>query len=328
MQRRNVILGLSLAAILATPLAAGVAHAQDAYPNKPIRLIVPFPPGGTTDIVGRLFADKLSKELGQTVVVENRGGAGGSIGSAFVASSAPDGYVLGIATVSTHGINPAIYTNLPFDAEKDFTPISNLAAVPNIMVVNPKVPAKNIEDFIKLAKSQPGKLTYASAGNGSVSHMMGEMFKMASGTDLMHVPYRGVGPALNDTLAGQVDVLYDNLPSSLPHVQSGALVPLAVAAPQRVAALPNVPTFAEAGLQPVNDSSWFGLVAPAKVPQPVIDKLYAAVVKVSAEDDVKKRLEGLGAAPVANTPAEYAKQISEEIAKNKRIAKEANVKID
>lgn len=272
MQRRNVILGLSLAAILAAPLAAGVAHAQDAYPNKPIRLIVPFPPGGTTDIVGRLFADKLSKELGQTVVVENRGGAGGSIGSAFVASSVPDGYVLGIATVSTHGINPAIYTNLPFDAEKDFTPISNLAAVPNIMVVNPKVPAKNIEDFIKLAKSQPGKLTYASAGNGSVSHMMGEMFKMASGTDLMHVPYRGVGPALNDTLAGQVDVLYDNLP--------------------------------------------------------VIDKLYAAVVKVSAEDDVKKRLEGLGAAPVANTPAEYAKQISEEIAKNKRIAKEANVKID
>ncbi|RSB99422.1 tripartite tricarboxylate transporter substrate binding protein [Bordetella bronchiseptica] len=328
MQRRNVILGLSLAAILAAPLAAGVAHAQDAYPNKPIRLIVPFPPGGTTDIVGRLFADKLSKELGQTVVVENRGGAGGSIGSAFVASSAPDGYVLGIATVSTHGINPAIYTNLPFDAEKDFTPISNLAAVPNIMVVNPKVPAKTIEDFIKLAKSQPGKLTYASAGNGSVSHMMGEMFKMASGTDLMHVPYRGVGPALNDTLAGQVDVLYDNLPSSLPHVQSGALVPLAVAAPQRVAALPNVPTFAEAGLQPVNDSSWFGLVAPAKVPQPVIDKLYAAVVKVSAEDDVKKRLESLGAAPVANTPAEYAKQISEEIAKNKRIAKEANVKID
>ncbi|CFW86516.1 Bug family tripartite tricarboxylate transporter substrate binding protein [Bordetella pertussis] len=311
MQRRNVILGLSLAAILAAPLAAGVAHAQDAYPNKPIRLIVPFPPGGTTDIVGRLFADKLSKELGQTVVVENRGGAGGSIGSAFVASSVPDGYVLGIATVSTHGINPAIYTNLPFDAEKDFTPISNLAAVPNIMVVNPKVPAKNIEDFIKLAKSQPGKLTYASAGNGSVSHMMGEMFKMASGTDLMHVPYRGVGPALNDTLAGQVDVLYDNLPSSLPHVQSGALVPLAVAAPQRV-----------------NDSSWFGLVAPAKVPQPVIDKLYATVVKVSAEDDVKKRLEGLGAAPVANTPAEYAKQISEEIAKNKRIAKEANVKID
>ncbi|WP_459618145.1 Bug family tripartite tricarboxylate transporter substrate binding protein [Bordetella sp. 2513F-2] len=328
MFRRKVIIGLSLAATLAGSLATGAAVAQESYPSKPIRLIVPFPPGGTTDIVGRLFADKLTQALGQTVVVENRGGAGGSIGSAFVASSAPDGYTLGIATVSTHGINPAIYPNLQFDVTKDFTPISNLAAVPNIMTVNPKVPAKNIADFIKLAKSEPGKLTYASAGNGSVSHMMGEMFKLASGTDLMHVPYRGVGPALNDTLAGQVDVLYDNLPSSLPHVQAGKLVAMAVAAPQRVAALPDVPTFAEAGLPAVNDSSWFGLVGPAKLPQPILEKLHAAVVKVSAEADVKSRLEALGAAPVANSPAEYAAQIEAEVAKNKRIAKEANVKID
>ncbi|KQZ98651.1 MAG: Bug family tripartite tricarboxylate transporter substrate binding protein [Achromobacter sp.] len=329
MQRRNVVLGLCVAAAtLATPLISGIAHAEDAYPSKPIRLIVPFPPGGTTDIVGRLFADKLSKELGQTVVVENRGGAGGSIGSAFVASSAPDGYVLGIATVSTHGINPAIYPNLPFDGEKDFTPVSNLAAVPNIMTINPKVQAKTIAEFITLAKSQPGKLTYASAGNGSVSHMMGELFKMASGTDLMHVPYRGVGPALNDALAGQVDVMYDNLPSTLPHVQSGRLIAMAVAAPQRVAALPNVPTFAEAGLPAVNDASWFGLVAPAKLPAPVLAKLNAAVQKVSAEDDVKSRLAALGASPAANTSAEFGAQISAEIAKNKRIAKEANVKID
>jgi len=327
MHRRNVILGLSLAAALATaPL--GAAHAEDAYPSKPIRLVIPFPPGGTTDIVGRLFAEKLTRELGQTVVVENRGGAGGSIGSAFVANSAPDGYILGIATVSTHGINPAVYPNLPFDVTKDFTPISNLAAVPNIMTVNPKVPAKTIADFIALAKREPGKLTYASAGNGSVSHMMGEMFKMASGTNLMHVPYRGVGPALNDTLAGQVDVLFDNLPSSLPHAQSGSLVALAVAAPKRVAALPNVPTFAEAGLPAVNDSSWFGLVGPAKMPQPVVDKIYQAVVKISAEADVKSKLESLGAEPVANTPADYAKQIADEVAKNKRIAKEANIKID
>jgi len=329
MQRRHAILGLTLtAAALAAPLTAGIAHAQDAYPAKPIRLVVPFPPGGTTDIVGRLFADKLSQALGQTVVVENKAGAGGSIGSAQVAGSEPDGYTLGIATVSTHGINPAIYHNLPFDAEKDFTPISNLAAVPNIMVINPKVPAKNIADFIALAKKEPGKFAYASAGNGSVSHMMGELFKMASGTDLMHVPYRGVGPALNDTLAGQVDVLYDNLPSSLPHVQAGKLVALAVASPKRVAALPDVPTFAEAGLQAVNDSSWFGLIGPAKLPQPVLEKLHAAVVKVSADPAVVQRLESLGAAPVANTPEEYAKQISTEIAKNKRIAKEANVKID
>ncbi|MCD0502250.1 Bug family tripartite tricarboxylate transporter substrate binding protein [Bordetella petrii] len=329
MQRRHVILGLSLtAAALTAPLTAGIAHAQDAYPNKPIRLVVPFPPGGTTDIVGRMFADQLTKALGQTVVVENKAGAGGSIGSAQVASAEPDGYTLGIATVSTHGINPAIYHNLPFDAEKDFTPISNLAAVPNVMVINPKVPAKNISDFIALAKKEPGKFAYASAGNGSVSHMMGELFKMASGTDLMHVPYRGVGPALNDTLAGQVDVLYDNLPSSLPHVQAGKLVALAVASPKRVAALPDVPTFAEAGLAPVNDSSWFGLIGPANLPKPVVDKLYDAVVKVSAQPDVVERLANLGASPVANTPADYAKQISAEIAKNKRIAKEANVKID
>nr|WP_240039477.1 tripartite tricarboxylate transporter substrate binding protein BugE [Achromobacter aloeverae] len=305
-----------------------LAHADDAYPSKPIRLIVPFPPGGTTDIVGRLFADKLGRELGQTVIVENRGGAGGSIGSAAIANSAPDGYTLGIATASTHGINPAVYTKLPFDAEKDFTPITNLAAVPNIMAINPKVGAKNMAEFIKLAKSEPGKLTYASAGNGSVSHMMGELFKMASGTNLVHVPYRGVGPALNDVLAGQVDVMYDNLPSTLPHVQANRLIAMAVAAPQRVKALPDVPTFAEVGLPAVNDASWFGLVGPAKLPKAVVDKLNAAVAKVEGEADVKSRLEALGAAPANNTPEAFAKQIDAEIVKNKRVAAEAHVKVD
>lgn len=329
MQRRRLILSLCIAAAtLATPLASGIAQAQSAYPSKPIRLIVPFPPGGTTDIIGRMFADNLGKELGQTVVVENRGGAGGSLGSGAIANSAPDGYTLGIATVSTHGINPALYKNLPFDGEKDFTPISNLAAVPNIMTVNPKVPAKTIAEFIALAKNQPGTLTYASAGNGSVSHMMGELFRVASGTDLMHVPYRGVGPALNDTLAGQVDVLFDNLPSSLPHVQTGRLVALAVASPTRVAALPDVPTFTEAGLAAVNDASWFGLVGPAGLPTPVVEKLHAAVVKVSANPEVESRLNALGAAPAANNPTEFAQQIAVEIAKNKHIAQEAHIKID
>ena len=328
MIRRHLVLGLPLAAVLAcAPLAA--TQAASAYPDKPIRLIVPFPPGGTTDIVGRLFAEKLGRELGRAVVVENRGGAGGSIGSAVVAQAAPDGYTLGIATVSTHGINPAVYPKLPFDVEKDFTPITNLAAVPNIMTVNPKkVPVKNIADFIKLAKSEPGKFTYASAGNGSVSNMMGELFKMTAGVNLVHVPYRGVGPALNDTLSGQVDILFDNLPSSLPHAQSGDLVAMAVAAPKRVAALPDVPTFAEAGLAPVNDMSWFGLVGPAKLPQAIVDKLYAAVAKVSAQPETVKALENLGAEPVANKPAEFAKQISDEVAKNRRIAKEANIKVD
>ncbi|MFC4276777.1 tripartite tricarboxylate transporter substrate binding protein BugE [Achromobacter aloeverae] len=320
------LLGLTAVAVMAA--VPVLAHADDAYPSKPIRLIVPFPPGGTTDIVGRLFADKLGRELGQTVIVENRGGAGGSIGSAAIANSAPDGYTLGIATASTHGINPAVYTKLPFDAEKDFTPITNLAAVPNIMAINPKVGAKNMAEFIKLAKSEPGKLTYASAGNGSVSHMMGELFKMASGTNLVHVPYRGVGPALNDVLAGQVDVMYDNLPSTLPHVQANRLIAMAVAAPQRVKALPDVPTFAEVGLPAVNDASWFGLVGPAKLPKAVVDKLNAAVAKVEGEADVKSRLEALGAAPANNTPEAFAKQIDAEIVKNKRVAAEAHVKVD
>ncbi|CAM3645585.1 ABC transporter substrate-binding protein [Bordetella sputigena] len=320
------LLGLTAVAVMAA--VPVLAHADDAYPSKPIRLIVPFPPGGTTDIIGRLFADKLGRELGQTVVVENRGGAGGSIGSAAIASSAPDGYTLGIATASTHGINPAVYAKLPFDAEKDFTPITNLAAVPNIMAINPKLGVKNMADFIKLAKSEPGKLTYASAGNGSVSHMMGELFKMASGTNLVHVPYRGVGPALNDVLAGQVDVMYDNLPSTLPHVQANRLIAMAVAAPQRVKALPDVPTFAEVGLPAVNDAAWFGLVGPAKLPKAVVDKLNAAVAKVEGEQDVKARLEALGAAPANNTPEAFAKQIAAEIAKNKRVAAEAHVKVD
>jgi len=325
MQRRKLFLAAAAAA-----LAAGVAAPVQAqeYPTKPIRLIVPFPPGGTTDIVGRLVADKLGAELGQPIVVENRAGAGGSIGSGAIASAAPDGYTLGIATVSTHGINPAIYTNLSFDAIKDFQPITNLAAVPNVMSAHPSVPAEDMASFIALAKQDPGKITYASAGNGSVSHMMGELFKMASGTDLLHVPYRGVGPALNDTLAGQVNVLFDNLPSSLPHIQAGKLRALAVAAPERVAALPDVPTFAEVGLAEVNDSSWFGLVAPAGIPEAVLSKVHKAAVTVLADPVVKERLAQLGAAPVGNSPEEYAKQIADTIARNAAIAKQANIKVD
>jgi len=325
MQRRKLFLAAAAAA-LATGVAAPV-QAQE-YPTKPIRLIVPFPPGGTTDIVGRLVADKLGAELGQPIVVENRAGAGGSIGSGAIASAAPDGYTLGIATVSTHGINPAIYTNLSFDAIKDFQPITNLAAVPNVMSAHPSVPAEDMASFIALAKQDPGKITYASAGNGSVSHMMGELFKMASGTDLLHVPYRGVGPALNDTLAGQVNVLFDNLPSSLPHIQAGKLRALAVAAPERVAALPDVPTFAEVGLAEVNDSSWFGLVAPAGIPEAVLSKVHKAAVTVLADPVVKERLAQLGAAPVGNSPEEYAKQIADTIARNAAIAKQANIKVD
>lgn len=330
MQRRKLILGLCMAGATAfTSTFAGAAGAAGAaaYPDKPIRLIVPFAPGGTTDIVGRLLAERLGNELGQPIVVENRAGAGGSIGTEVVARAKADGYTLGIATVSTHGINPVVYKKLSFDVEKDFQPITNLASVPNVMVINAKVPAKNMEEFIALAKKDPGKYTYASAGNGSVSNMMGELFKMASGTDLLHVPYRGVGPALTDTLAGQVNVLFDNLPSSLPHVKDGGLVALAVAAPERSAALPNVPTFAEVGLEAVNDASWFGLVGPVGLPDDILKKLHDATVKVLAQDKVKERLAELGAAPIGDSPESFAKTISATIATNADIVKKANIEL-
>ncbi|CAG9176789.1 Bug family tripartite tricarboxylate transporter substrate binding protein [Cupriavidus pampae] len=329
MQRRPLLRVLAVAA--AASAVGGLAlpaFAQANYPTKPITLVVPFPAGGTTDIVARVVADKLGQELGQPVIVDNRGGAGGSIGTAYLSKAAPDGYTLGIATASTHGINPAVYPKLSYDATKDFTTITNLASVPNVMSVNPAVKANDMKAFIALAKSEPNKIAYGSAGNGSVSHMMGELFKMSSKTELLHVPYKGVGPALNDALAGQVQVLFDNLPSSLQFIKSGKLRALAVAAPKRVPALPNVPTFAELGLPEVNDSAWFGLIAPAKLPADIQARLNAAAVKVLAMPDVKQKFEELGATPVGDTPAHFAAQITSEVAKNKRVAAAAKISLD
>ncbi|MBO4120067.1 tripartite tricarboxylate transporter substrate binding protein BugE [Cupriavidus gilardii] len=328
MQRRNM---LRLIAAGSAALAAGLsfqAAAQGSYPTKPITLVVPFPAGGTTDIVARIVADKLGQQLGQAVVVDNRGGAGGSIGTSYLAKATPDGYTIGIATASTHGINPAIYPRLQYDATKDFTTITNLASVPNVMSIHPSVKANDMKAFIALAQSQPNKLAYGSAGNGSVSHMMGELFKMSSKTELLHVPYKGVGPALNDTLANQVQILFDNLPSSLPFIQGGKLRALAVAAPKRVPTLPNVPTFAELGLAEVNDSSWFGLIAPANLPADIQTRLHDAAVKVLAMPEVKEKFEKLGATPVGDTPAQFATQIKNEVAKNKRIAAAAKISMD
>lgn len=326
MKQTTIIHRLGLLAATLCVTFASTAHAEQ-YPSRAINLVVPFAAGGTTDIVGRIVADELGRELGKPVVVENRAGAGGSIGAAYVASAKPDGYTLGIATVSTHGINPAVYVNLPFDAQKDFQPITNLAAVPNVMVVNPNVPAKDMQAFLALAKSEPGKYTYASAGNGSVSHMMGELFKATAEVDMLHVPYRGVGPALTDTLAGQVNVLYDNLPSSLPQIKSGGLVALAVASPERSAAAPDVPTFAEVGLEALNTPSWFGLVAPAGIPDEVLATLNASTVKILNSDRVKQKLADLGAQPIADTPEHFAQTIAETIALNAEIAKQAKIEI-
>lgn len=308
-------------------LLAIACHASLAapYPEKPITLIVPFAPGGTTDLIGRLVAQHMGSKLGQPIVVENRAGAGGSIGTAAVAAAKPDGYTLGLATVSTHGINPAVYKKLPFDVLKDFQPIANLAAVPNVMVATPKLGIQDMPTLLKRARSEPGKLSYASAGNGSVAHMMGELFQSASSTDLLHVPYKGSGQALTDTLAGQVQLMFDNLPSALPHIQGGKLVALAVASPERVAALPDVPTFAELDLEAVNDASWFGLVAPVGLPDDKLSLIHQAVVEALAEPAVKSRLQQLGAAPIGDSPDAFARTIVRTLDRNRELVQQAHI---
>ena len=316
-----------IATLLLTATAVGAA-AQN-FPNKPIRLIIPFPPAGTTDIVGRLVADELGKQLGQAVVVENRGGGGGAIGAVEVARAAPDGYTLGIATVSTMAVNPACNPRLPYKSPDDFALITNLAAVPNVIAVNPdKVRASSMDEFIKWLKANPGKISYASSGTCGIGHMMGELFKVASGTFIVHIPYRGAGPALNDVLAGQVEILFDNLPSSLPHIQSGRLKALAVAAPKRLEVLPNVPTLAELNLAPVNDQVWYGLVAPAKTPDAVIQKINEAAVKVLAMPEIRDKLRQQGAAPVGNTPEQFRAQVISERDKMMKLVKLQGIKLE
>jgi tripartite-type tricarboxylate transporter receptor subunit TctC len=306
---------------------AGAVHAQ-SYPSRPVRVIVPFPPGGTTDIVARLVAERLGAALGQPAVIENRGGAGGALGAAEIARAAPDGYTLGLATVSTHGVNPAINPKLAYDALRDFTPISNLASVPNVVSAHPALGIADVKQLVERAKASPGKITYASAGNGSLSHMLGELFKVSTTTDLLHVPYKGVGPALNDTLGGQVNILFDNLPSSLPHIQSGKLRALAVSSAARLDVLPDVPTFAEAGVPQLNDPSWFGLVGPAKLPDAVLARVHEAVTKALAAPEVRERMRQAGAVPAGNAPAEFAAQIRTELERHKRVAAERGIRIE
>jgi tripartite-type tricarboxylate transporter receptor subunit TctC len=308
---------------------AVVASAQaQNYPNKPIKLIIPFPPGGTTDIVGRVVADKLGKELGQAVIVENRGGGGGSIGATVIAKSEPDGYTIGMSTVSTHAVNTACNPKLGYDPIADFVPITNLARTANVLTVNPKFPPQNFKDFLELVKKNPGKFSYASSGTCSIAHMMGEQFKASTGAFITHIPYRGAGPALNDVLGGQVEIMFDNLPSSISHIQSGKLRPVAVAWHKRIDSMPNVPTFAELGLKEVNDPAWYGLVAPLKTPDDIIKKINAAAVKVLRMPEVRDRFIQSGAEPVGNTPDEYAAEIKAELEKMKRLVKQQNIKFD
>lgn len=301
-----------IAALICASLAT-MAQAQ-GYPNKIIKLQVPFAPGGTTDIIARVIADPLGKVLGQPVIVENKAGAGGVLGASEIARSAPDGYTLGVATVSTTAANPAINKKIPYDTLKDFTPIINIAATPNIIAVHPSFPAKNHREFLAELKRSPGKHSYASSGTGGIGHLQTELYKSLTGTFVIHVPYRGAGPALNDAIAGQVPIIFDNLPSAQPFIKTGKLVPIVVSAPQRLASLPDVPTFKEIGLEPVNRMAYYGIIAPKNLPKDITDKIHAAVMKTLEDPAVRKRIEDTGSLIVGNTPAQFTEQIRAEFA--------------
>lgn len=302
--------------------------ANAAYPNKPIRLIVPFPPGGATDIIGRTLAQKLVTQLGQTVIVENRPGAGGTLGSAELMKAAPDGYTLLLGTTSTHSIAPYLYKNLGYVAERDFTPVSEVATATNVLVVAPNLPVADVRQLVALAKAQPDKLNYASSGNGTVVHLQSELFKQISGTKITHVPYKGTALAMPDVMSGQVQMIFDSIVSALPHVSGGKVRALAVTSAKRSPLLPNVPTVIESGLPGYEVNTYFGLYAPIGTPRDIVDRLQKEIAKAVASPEVRERFASQGAEPVGSTPDALAQTMKTEAEKWKRVIETANVRLD
>ena len=315
-----------LAAMVSAPPTAS-AQTPDAWPSRPVRLILPFPPGGGTDILGRLIAERLTAGLGQPVVTENRGGAGGNVGAEAAARSAPDGYTIVLVAPSL-AISPSLYSKLNYDPVRDFAPVSLVATVPNVMITHPSVPAQTLAEFVQLAKSRPGGMNFGSGGSGTSNHLAGELFNIVAGVKLVHVPYKGVNLAMNDVLSGQIQFVVIGVPAAAPHVKAGRLRALALVAPQRSAALPEVPTIAEAGLPKFEVTTWYGILAPAGTPRPIVARLNAEIVRIMHVPEMKDRLASMATDPVTSTPEEFAAYIKEEIEKWGGVVRQAGLKAD